>query len=198
MSFAPVTSRCLHAKYRGFTLIELMVGLSVAAIVGLFVVPAMSAFAANAALRGTSYDLMAAITLARSEAIKHMGTVIVCRSAEPMASSPSCGGADDWSPGWLVFLSKDTDDDYDTATDLLLMTGTAAGVHARVRADADAADFVKFRADGTLAAAGAAQFAICDERGAAYGKRIDLALVGRPELVSGSADSPLDTCEPGA
>jgi type IV fimbrial biogenesis protein FimT len=201
-----VTTRCRtgmtvtasSTTQRGFTLVELLTAMAVAGIVGMFVVPALNVFAANAALRGTAYDLMAAMTLARSEAVKHMSEVIVCRSADPMAASPSCGGADgDWTTGWIVFASRDGDDDYDAGTDVLLGAGEASGPRTRVLTNAGAASHVEFRADGSLNGAAVAALAICDDRGEAVGKRIDLALVGRPGLTSATPAAPLPTCNPG-
>lgn len=186
-------------RQTGFTLIELLTAMAVAAVVGMFVVPALNVFAANAALRGTAYELMAALTLARSEAVKHMDEVLVCHSAEPMSDTPSCGGTDgDWTDGWIVFVSKDGDSDYDDGTDVLLGSGSASGKRTRVLSNGNAATHVEFRADGTVVSSGVVEIAICDNRGEASGKRIDLALVGRPSLTSGTPTAPLATCSPGA
>ncbi len=188
----------VRAGQRGFTLIELLTAMAVAGIVGMFVVPALNVFAANAALRGTAYDLMAALTLARSEAVKHMDEVVVCHSADPMANEPACGGEDgDWSEGWIVFVSKDGDTDYDAGTDVFLASGDVSGARTRVLANDNAATHVEFRADGTLATAGVVELAVCDQRGESIGKRVDLALVGRPALTSGTPDAPLASCAPG-
>lgn len=183
---------------RGFTLIEMLTAMAVAGIVGMFVVPALNVFAANAALRGTAYDLMAALTLARSEAVKHMDEVVVCHSTDPMADEPGCGGSDgDWSEGWIVFVSKDGDTDYDAGTDVILSSGGVSGKRTRVLANANAATHVEFRADGTLVSAGVVEIAICDNRGESSGKQVDLALVGRPALTSGTPAAPLASCSPG-
>jgi Tfp pilus assembly protein FimT len=64
----------------GVTRIELLTAMAVAGVVGMFVVPALNVFAANAALRGTACDLMAALALARSAAVKHMDEVVVWHS----------------------------------------------------------------------------------------------------------------------
>lgn len=184
---------------RGFTLIELMTAIAVAGIVGMFVVPALNVFAANAALRGTAYDLMASLTLARSEAVKNADEVIVCHSADPMAATPACGGTDgDWSQGWIVFVSRDGDTGYDAGTDVLLGTGGVSGARVRVLANETATTHVEFRADGSLNAAAVASLAICDQRGVSVGKRVDLAMVGRPALTSATPAAPLATCNPGA
>ncbi len=185
-------------RQRGFTLIELLTAMAVAGIVGMFVVPALNVFAANAALRGTAYDLMAALTLARSEAVKHMDEVVVCHSAAPMADEPGCGGAaGDWSDGWIVFVSKDGDTEFDAGTDVFLGSGGVSGSRTRVLANDNAATHVEFRADGTLVSVGVVEMAICDNRGESSGKRVDLALVGRPALVSGTPAAPLASCTPG-
>jgi type IV fimbrial biogenesis protein FimT len=176
----------------------MLTAMAVAGIVGMFVVPALNVFAANAALRGTAYDLMAALTLARSEAVKHMDDVVVCHSSDPMADEPGCGGSNgDWSDGWIVFVSKDGDTDYDAGTDVFVSSGSVSGRQTRVLGNANAATHIEFRADGTLTSAGVVEIAICDNRGESSGKRVDLALVGRPALTSGTPAAPLASCSPG-
>lgn len=56
--------------YRGFTLIELMVAVSVAAILLVIAVPSFTAFFDRARLRGAADDLVAFVSTVRGEAVK--------------------------------------------------------------------------------------------------------------------------------
>jgi type IV fimbrial biogenesis protein FimT len=187
------------APARGFTIIEMMIAIAVLGVLTSVGVPSLSAFLKNSALRGTAYELMSSMTLARSEAVKRGSRVVVCRSADPTAATPSCGGdTQDWSSGWLVFVAEDGNDDFDVGTDILLGIGNAVPngvtVHSNTSADAN----VIYRTDGSTSAASTAHFALCDERGEGYGKQVNVTRVGRPDLTSGSTDTPIDSCSPSA
>lgn len=86
---------------QGFTLIELVVALSIAAILLAIAVPSYSGSRLNSQLRASSNDLLGSMNLARSEAIKGGATVTMC----PSAGGNECGG--DWSGGWVVMRGTD-------------------------------------------------------------------------------------------
>jgi type IV fimbrial biogenesis protein FimT len=76
---------------RGFTLIEMMVTVSIAAIMLGIGVPAFRDFIAGQKVKTTSQDLMTALVIARSEAIKRNANVTMA----PVT-------ADTWVSGWTV------------------------------------------------------------------------------------------------
>lgn len=81
---------------RGFTIVELMVALSIAAMLLAVAVPSYSGSRLNSQLRASANDLIGSINLARSEAIKGGTTVTLCASAD----GQTCGG--NWNEGWVV------------------------------------------------------------------------------------------------
>ncbi len=81
----------------GFTLIELMVALAVLAIIAAIAVPAMQGLIAANRLSGASTELVTALQVARSEAIRRNAPVTVCGSAD----GASCANTTDWSR-WIV------------------------------------------------------------------------------------------------
>ncbi|GFE83369.1 hypothetical protein GCM10011487_53690 [Steroidobacter agaridevorans] len=86
---------------KGFTLVELIVALSIAAILLAIAVPSYSNSQLNSQLRASANDLIASINLARSEAIKRGTTVTLCASSD----GENCGG--EWHEGWLVLREAD-------------------------------------------------------------------------------------------
>lgn len=81
---------------RGFTLVELMVTVSVLAILMAIAVPSYRGFTAQQRLRAASFDLRTDLVLARSEALKRNAAVTIQRR-------DSSG----WQAGWKVTLDSD-------------------------------------------------------------------------------------------
>ncbi|PPE67169.1 GspH/FimT family pseudopilin [Caldimonas caldifontis] len=92
----------------GFTLIEALVVIALAAILVAVGVPSFRSFTANRAVSAHVSDLASALRLARTEAIKRGIPVTVCRTGDANAAQPTCSNGGDWSSGWLVFVDRET------------------------------------------------------------------------------------------
>lgn len=97
---------CPRRRPSGFTLIELMVTISIVAIAMAIAVPSMTTFMRNAELTSFANSLVSAINVARGEAMK--------RGMNAMAV-PTDGS--NWSSGWVVFVDIDRSQAYETASD---------------------------------------------------------------------------------
>jgi type IV fimbrial biogenesis protein FimT len=83
----------------GFTLIELMIALTILAILVGMAAPSFRELSRNNRVVAAQNDLVTAFNLARSEALKRGAPVTVCASVNGTA----CGAAADWASGWIVF-----------------------------------------------------------------------------------------------
>lgn len=86
---------------RGFTLIEMMVVLAIAAILLAVGMPYLQGFVAKGQARSLSAELSRSIMMARAQAVETGQTVSICSHSG--ASSPACGTAADWSNGWIAW-----------------------------------------------------------------------------------------------
>lgn len=88
----------------GVSLIELMIAISILAIILFLGVPSFQSFFESSRARTISNDMTATLQLARSEAIKRRETVTVCvRNADGSDCSAS---STDWNDGWLIIDSN--------------------------------------------------------------------------------------------
>ena len=95
---------------RGFTLIELMVTLTIAAALAAVAVPSVQSFLRNNELSAASTALLTGINTARSEAMKSGRNTMVV---------PVNNGSD-WSQGWVVFVDNNRDQSYTSASDTVV------------------------------------------------------------------------------
>ncbi len=93
-------------RTRGFTLIELMVTVSVLAIVLSLAAPSFKGMISNSRSTSLASELTAAVNFARAEAVKRVKRVTIC----PSSNGTSCLTSSDWAKGWLVFVDKATSD----------------------------------------------------------------------------------------
>lgn len=94
-------------KERGFTLIELMVTLSVLAILVSVGIPSMQNFLSTNRRAAAVNDFVSAAQRARSTAATAGANVILCHSTD--GASCSGTGNPDWSDGWIVFVDDNQD-----------------------------------------------------------------------------------------
>lgn len=127
----------------GFTLIELMVTIAIAAILMALAAPSFSATIASNRLSAQTNDLITALNAARSEAIRRGRRVTVCKSAD----GTSCASAGDWSKGWIAFEDKDSDAVVDSGEALLLVHDTGENLTA-VKGTTNVSAYVSFAPDG--------------------------------------------------
>jgi type IV fimbrial biogenesis protein FimT len=89
----------MNKRARGFTLIELMVTITVLSVLLSLAVPSFREIIDSNRITTQTNDFVSTLNYARSEALKRSNPVTVCASTDGL----TCAGATDWSTGWIVF-----------------------------------------------------------------------------------------------
>ncbi|MGC4397348.1 GspH/FimT family pseudopilin [Hydrogenophaga sp. T2] len=133
---------------RGFTLIELMVGITILAILLAIAVPSFRGSMASSRVTSSTNEIVSALALARSEAIRRGTRISVCKST----NGTGCAAAGGWEQGWIVFVdtNRPGGDAAVNAGDVVLTrTGPQAG-ELSILGTAAVANYLSFAADGTV------------------------------------------------
>lgn len=172
---APPLRQRTPRTLRGLTLIELLVGVAiVTALVGVGV-PGFKNFIANQERVAATNDLVAALTLARNEALKSVRHVSVCRSRD---GAQCAQGDGHWGEGWIVFANSAqanvTRRDEDEA---LIRVFPGLREHILLTGDNGIGNVVAFRPTGDTDFAGTIVY--CDARGDKSARSVIVERSGR-------------------
>lgn len=94
-----INPRKSNVALSGFTLVELMVVVAVIAILAAIATPSFNSFIISSRISTQVNDIVSAVNLARSEAVKRGNGVSICQSS----NGATCGAGSDWATGWIVF-----------------------------------------------------------------------------------------------
>jgi len=179
-------TRAVVRSQIGFSLIELMILLSLLMVILSFGIPSLASYIKNSRVSSYTNALLNDINFARSEAVTRGHTVILCRSANAESEHPSCGGtAHSWTSGWIVFVDLNSNATFDQGVDILLNTTHDFIGSITVKSNKVSDTNLIYKADGTIDMGGAtAVFAICDDRGEGYGNQLQISPTGKPHLIT--------------
>jgi type IV fimbrial biogenesis protein FimT len=148
-----------------FTLMELMVVLSIAGVLLTLAIPNIRNFLKNNKMTGVANDMLTSLAIARNESIKLQQPVALCASTNPKAANPTCTSGT-FNSGWVVFVDANNNGLHDAGERIV---SVREALDTQISAGADNAYIVSYAATGfTQPSPGgriaSTQVAMCDDR----------------------------------
>jgi type IV fimbrial biogenesis protein FimT len=155
----------------GVTVLELMITLSITALLLVTGAPALQQFSWNQEIKAATTALQQDLLAARGDAVLNGRIVIAC----PGTPDDGCLGSNDWSGGWIVFPDVNGDRQRQD-NELLLRSG---GATARVRiTGAPSRTDLRFFPGGTTPGSNGT-IALCGLAGPAQARKLVVSNIGR-------------------
>jgi type II secretory pathway pseudopilin PulG len=179
----------VYKKQEGFSLIELMVIVSVLALALGLGIPAFNDMLGNSRMSTAVNDLVGSLHAARGEAITRRDIVVLCPAN---AAGTDCQPGSTLKAGWLVFVDRNDDGTVDAGETILQQHGPidAAPLYELDVFPADNAGRIVYSGTGNLRIADSTtDIQICDARGdrdtgrgVAAGRWIRIQPTGQPGI----------------
>lgn len=176
-----IPSVCSKRFINGFTLLELIVTITIAGILVALAAGGMGNFVQSNRLTTTTNEFLTDLNVARSEAIKRGSNVGVCTSTTGTACTVSA-----WTNGWIIFVDADNKNDFTAGEMVVKIHETMAG-NTTMAAPAPPSLIVYSRTGVLSGGTGAGTYTICNAR-LRQTRVINVAVgTGRPTLAAPGA-----------
>ncbi|MEM6484847.1 MAG: GspH/FimT family pseudopilin [Pseudomonadota bacterium] len=189
---APSLARRAYARgsHRGFSLIELMMVVTLAGLILVFGAPSFQASLERNRLQSGASTVASALSFARSEAVIRGAPVSIC----PTVDTTACSGSN-WETGWLIFVDDGDGggapaDGTQNGSERLLRIGEASPPGVTVRTvNFAAGTSITFEDDGRILQDIQGTITVCDARGANEARGFVVQISGQTRrAVDGDAD----------
>lgn len=174
----------------GFTLLELMVTIAIAGILAGLAIPSFTSIIASNQLTTSANELVTALNLARSEAIKR-GIQVTIRNK---------GVSTHWESGWDIFVDANDDETFsdngnatlcEAGEDCLLRTYAALPSGYTITTGASTyQDYAAYLPSGLSNAAAGDTFRLCNGTDNTTSRAITINSIGRARVSTGTTSCP--------
>lgn len=158
-----------YRKQSGVTLIELLVTIGVVGVLMLIAVPSFQSYIGTQRLRSASSDIVAALNIARSEAVKRNTDITI-----EVADS-------DWEDGWTVYVTSGGA----TIREFAAVTGVSYSVE---NDGGTAITSLEYGSNGRLTGGNGASFEVNNDPAVSgvSARCVEISLSGKPSTDKGS------------
>jgi len=168
-------------RLAGFTLIEMMVVIAILGVLLAIGIPSFQQLIVSNRIASNANEIIADLMMARSEALKRGGDVIVTVCAT--TDGNSCSGANDWSRGRLVFVDSTTVGvigSVDAGEVVLRKAGASDGGVIVAAGGFSTVGFVTYRSSGSVTSLVPGAFTVC--KSGYLGRVVSVSIIGRASL----------------
>ncbi len=184
----------------GFTLIELIVTVALAAIILTIGVPSFREAIQNNRRTTQVNEMISALNIARSEAIKRGVQVTMCKSTDGTnCNTTACNastGDNCWEKGWIIFADANSNGSPDAGETVNVHGALSQGVTLRV--GSDFTNSVTYSSNGTvsgnISGGDNSTFSLCDSRGVDQARFTVINKSGRPTVREHGSSNSGDSC----
>lgn len=156
-------SHPLSPQLAGFTLVELLISITVLSILLMLVTPSFKDMLMNNRVSAETDALTNSLNFARNTALSQNTTILVCPFSA--TSSTTCGGS--WQNGWIVITQPAA------GTPVLLHSHSTGTNDATLSATTASVSF-----DSRGISTTQTNFKVCDSRGATYARSVSVLPTG--------------------
>lgn len=177
----------MQLRSAGYSLYELLVTLSVAAVVLSVGVPGFSELLARQRQHVEINALFHALHGARKQSIASRRVVSLC----PSPDGEQCRPSRDWSSGWILFVNSDRDSPPQVDADEEILARHTVDASVRLTANRRG-----FTSRGTWLRTTNGTFVACDRAGRVEPRALVVSFTGRPRAATHTPDGRAYACSP--
>ena len=168
-------------QQQGLSALELMVTMTIVAILLAAGVPAFKNYGWDLRLKTAMDVLQTDLNLARGRAISHNIQTIIC----PATDSTDCSGLSNWQDGWIVFTDLNGDRHKQDGEPLIKYAGAIEFLKI---SSSRSRSYLRFYPNGSSPGSNIT-ILFCDKRGAAHAGKIVVSNSGRIRMQTGDVEA---------
>jgi type IV fimbrial biogenesis protein FimT len=172
----------------GFTLIELIVTMAIAAIILTIGVPAFRDMILNNTRVALVNEVVGALSLARSEAAKSGLRATICRSVDGATCATDTPGV--WENGWIIYVDRNQDNALSSGEAIKVQGSIPQGF--TLRGTGSFSQTISYSSNGVSSGTGI--FQLCDSRRENQSRLIEVNNTGRIKAQEWQSGGP--SCPP--